>query len=197
LPVLAEAKRAPIGASVPRHRPVRSHFAATLAGGCALLVFVVLLAVAADLLSGPAKLTFSTAVPHAATPRPTNSALAGPASPKARRSEPQAKRPARRPKARVSARREAAPKKVTSARMLPAVQRVFSWRRRAAAAYYQFDFQRGGKTIYEARTKKLRAALPARLKLRPGTYTVLVHPAVTTDAGIVLGPPIVVKTIRV
>jgi hypothetical protein len=44
---------------------------------------------------------------------------------------------------------------------------------------------------------KLRLALPARLKLKPGTYTVLVQPAVTTDAGIILGPAVLAKKIRV
>jgi hypothetical protein len=44
---------------------------------------------------------------------------------------------------------------------------------------------------------KLTAALPAGLKLRPGTYQALVRPAIPSDAGIVLGAAILEKTIRV
>jgi hypothetical protein len=91
-----------------------------------------------------------------------------------------------------------APKPATTTpRALAKTQRVFSWRRRAAAVYYQFYFQRGATTIYQARTVKLSVALPARLKLRPGTYQVLVRPAIPSDAGVILGAAIIAKTIRV
>jgi hypothetical protein len=76
------------------------------------------------------------------------------------------------------------------------VQRVFSWHRAAAAVYYQFYLRRGAATIYQTRTVKLTAALPAGLKLRPGTYQALVRPAIPGDAGIVLGAAILEKTIR-
>jgi hypothetical protein len=99
-----------------------------------------------------------------------------------------------KPGAAASAPRQAAKPKP---RALGKAKRVFSWRRYRAAVYYQFYFQRGAKTIYQARTVKLRAALPARLKLRPGTYRVLVRPAIPSDAGIILGAAIVEKTMRV
>jgi hypothetical protein len=35
------------------------------------------------------------------------------------------------------------------------------------------------------------------MKLRPGTYQVLVRPAIPGDAGVILGDAIVTKTIRV
>jgi hypothetical protein len=82
-------------------------------------------------------------------------------------------------------------------RTLGKAQRVFSWRRYPRAAYYEFYLQRGDTTIYEARTEELTATLPARLKLRPGTYHVFVRPAIPVDAGIILGDAIVQKTIRV
>jgi hypothetical protein len=237
LPVLAEQEQAEVAAPIelgeepspralPRvakrpQRSVRSHIAATLSGGFALLVFVVLLASAADLFFGPDEPTFSTTpVPLATARQPNQSSGAGHAdgSRQARQSERRAKRQARQSKARGSAnakgaqkaasatsrvrperrRSASAPKRAaTKPRALTAKQRVFSWRPHAAAAYYQVYLQRGPTTIYQARTVKLRVALPARLKLRPGTYKVLVRLALTTDAGIVPGPTIIAKTIRV
>lgn len=105
-----------------------------------------------------------------------------------------------RPAATTSAPRKAlepkqAPK--PKARAVAKVQRVFSWHRAAAAVYYQFYLQRGATTIYQTRTVKLTAALPAHLKLRPGTYHAQVRPAIPSDAGIVLGTAILEETIRV
>ena len=238
LPVLAEQQQAEMAAPTvfreersaramprvarrPRHRSVARHIAATLAGGCVLLVLTVLVASAADLLSSSDELTFSTTPErHAAAPQPNRSSVAAHAgaSGKARRSERRTKRPAKRseapgsvnpkagPQATSSARRvrtrrrrsASAPKPAaTTPRALAETQRVFSWRRRAAAVYYQFYFQRGAATIYQARTVKLSVALPARMKLRPGTYHVLVRPAIPSDAGVILGAAIIAKTIRV
>ncbi len=211
------ARPMPRVARRPRHRSVARHIAATLAGGCVLLVFAVLVASAADLLSGPDELTFSTTpVPRAAAPQRNGSSVAAHAGAnrKARRSERRTKPPAKRSEARGSMNGKAAPKAASSAKSVrprrkrsplapkPAAtlterQRVVSWRRRAAAVYYQFYFQRGTTTIYQARTVKLSVALPARLKLRPGTYHVLVRPAIPSDAGVILGAAIVTKTIRV
>ena len=209
------ARPMPRVARRPRHRSVARHIAATLAGGCVLLVFAVLVASAADLLSGPDELTFSTTpVPTAAAPQRNRSSVdahAG-ANRKARRSEPRTKRPAKRSEERGSVKAKSSAKPVrtqsrrsalvpkpaaTTPRALARTQRVFSWRRRAAAVYYQFYFQRGTTTIYQARTVKLRVALPARLKLKPGTYQVLVRPAIPSDAGVILGAAIIAKTIRV
>ena len=234
LPVLAEQQQAEMAAPTvfreersaramprvarrPRHRSVARHIAATLAGGCVLLVLTVLVASAADLLSSSDEPTFlTTPERHAAAPQPNRSSVAAHAgaSGKARRSERRTKRPAKRseapgsvnPKATSSARRvrtqrrrsASAPKPAaTTPRALAETQRVFSWRRRAAAVYYQFYFQRGATTIYQSRTVKLSVALPARMKLRPGTYHVLVRPAIPSDAGVILGAAIVTKTIRV
>jgi hypothetical protein len=238
LPVLAEQQQAEVAAPRgfseersarpmprvarrPRHRSVARHIAATLAGGCVLLVFAVLVASAADLFSGADELTFSTTpAPRAAAPQRNRPPVAAPAGAnrKARRPEPRTKRPAKRSEGRGSVNAKAGPATVsspkrartrrrrsalapkpaaTTPRALAKTQRVFSWRRRAAAVYYQFYFQRGTTTIYQARTVKLRVALPARLKLRPGTYHVLVRPAIPSDAGVILGAAIVAKTIRV
>lgn len=238
LPVLAEQQQAEVVAPTgfraaraarpmprvarrPRHRSVARHIAATLVGGFVLLVFTVLVASAADLLSGSDEPTFSTTpVPRAAAPQPNQSSVGAhaEASRKARRSERRTKRPAKRSEARGSVNAKAGPKDAPSAervrpqrrrsaltpkpaatttRALAKTQRVFSWRRHAAAVYYQFYFQRGATTIYQARTVKLSVALPARLKLRPGTYQVVVRPAIPSDAGVILGAAIVAKTIRV
>jgi hypothetical protein len=75
------------------------------------------------------------------------------------------------------------------------VERAFSWRPVRGAAYYEVLLQRGATTIYEARTTKRTASI--RLKLRPGRYHAVVRPAISNDAGIVLGPAIVNKIVRV
>jgi hypothetical protein len=205
----------------PLHRSVARHIAATVAGGGVLLVLAVLTASAADLLSGSDEPTFvTTPARHASVLQPNRSSVVAHAGTnrKARRSERRTKRAAKRSEPRRSVNAEAglkatsaarrvrtqlrrsalAPKPAaTATRVLAETQRVFSWRRHTAAVYYQFYFQRGATTIYQARTVKLSAALPARLKLRPGTYHVLVRPAIPSDAGIILGAAIVAKTIRV
>jgi hypothetical protein len=174
-----------------RRRSLPRHIAATAAGMCLLFVLAALGALAADLLSTSEEPTFvTTAVEQVAAPRPSRlSAVAGPRR-QARRPElrrkPAAKRAeaARssvsakaRPNGTTAARKTrgrpattaSAPKPAARPRALANTQRVFSWHRHAAAVYYQFYFQRGTTTIYQARTVKLSAALPARIKLRPGT----------------------------
>ena len=188
-----------------RQRSVPSRIGATLAGGSALLVLVVLLASAADLLSRSDELSFSTTSgPNATARQPNQSSVAGHARAdrKARR-ERQVKRPAPKDATPTKGVRQTHPrsapttKPTTKTRVIPVTQRVFSWHRHAAAAYYQLYLQRGFTTVYQARTVKLRLTLPARLKLRPGTYKVRVRLAIATDAGIVPGPTIVAKTIRI
>jgi hypothetical protein len=210
LPVLAEPPQAEAPATRPHRRPVPSHIGAILTGACALLVFVVVMALAADHLSGPEDLTFSTTPSAARQPQPAAAGRAQ-AGQQTERPERRARRRAERPSVNApkatsstkgadsSRRRPVSAPKTAAARprALAAKQRVFTWRRHGAATYYQLYFQRGAKTIYKARTVKLRLALPARLKLKPGTYTVLVQPAVTTDAGIILGPAVLAKKIRV
>jgi hypothetical protein len=219
---LTEERSAPAPPAVarrPRRRSVARHVVATAASGCVLLALAVLAASAADLLSGSEEPTFvTTPVRHAAAPQPSRSSVVTHARRKPGRSEPQAKRAARRSEprrsenARASAngtpaarsvhkrpgKRASAPKPApTNPPVLAKTQRVFRWHRHAAAVYYQFYFQRGATTIYQARTVKLIASLPARLKLSPGTYHVLVRPAIPSDAGIILGAAIVEKTMRV
>jgi hypothetical protein len=226
LPVLAEHKQAEVAtptgfrkegfprhmprvARRPRRRSVTRHIAATFVGGCVLLALTVAVATAADLFRSD-ELTFSTTpVPHTASPQPKSSPAAHTeTSRKARRAEQRTKRPAERSEARGSVKAKTGPKSASSARRSPKPagttpraltekQRVFSWRRDAAAIYYQFYFQRGATTIYQTRTVKLRVALPPHMKLRPGTYQVLVRPAIPGDAGVILGDAIVTKTIRV
>jgi hypothetical protein len=217
--LVTRRRTVPRVAARPRRRSLPRHIAATAAGMCLLFVLAALGAWAADLVSTSEEPTFvTTAVEQVAAPRPSRlSAVAGPRR-HARRSEqrgkPAAERaeaarrsvsPKARPKSTTAARRTrgrpatiaSAPKPAARPRALANTQRVFSWRRHAAAVYYQFYFQRGTTTIYQARTVKLSAALPARLKLRPGTYHVLVRPAIPSDAGIILGAAIVEKTMRV
>ena len=81
-------------------------------------------------------------------------------------------------------------------RTLTRAQRTVAWRRYPAAVYYQVYLQRGPKTLYEMRTLRPSAVLPARLALSPGTYRVVVRPAIPGDAGIILGSAILRKTVR-
>ncbi len=139
----------------------------------------------------------------ATTPGPAPTGTTNPVRPT--RTQPVAKpkpnpapkpKPARtKPKAAAPApKRTAKPKLTPRPHTLTRAQRVFSWRRSAGALYYQFYFQRGATTIFQTRTLQPSAELPARLKVRPGTYKVLVRPAVPSDAGIILGAAILQKT---
>ncbi len=206
----------------PRRRSLARHIGATVAGVCLLFVLAELTASANDLLSTSQEPTFvTTPVQQAAAPMPRPPSALARARPKAKRSEPRRQRAASHSKARRPARPKvqaspnstsatsgtrtkpgtiaAVPKPTakTTPRVLGKTQRVFSWPRQQTAVYYQFYFQRGGATIYQARTVKVSAALPSHLKLRPGIYRVLVRPAIPSDAGIILGAAIVEKTMRV
>jgi hypothetical protein len=206
----------------PPRRSLARHIGSTVAGVCLLFVLAPLAASAYDLLSTSQEPTFvTTPVQQAAAPMPKPPSALARARRKAQRSEPRRQRAASHSKARpperpkVQARPNstsatsgtrttpgtiaAAPKDTakTTHRVLGKTQRVFSWPRQPAAVYYQFYFQRGGATIYQARTVKVSAALPSHLKLRPGIYRVLVRPAIASDAGIILGAAIVEKSMRV
>jgi hypothetical protein len=205
-----------------RRRSLARHIGATVAGVCLLFVLADLADSAHDLLSTSPEPTFvTTPVQQAAAPMPRPPSALARARRTAKRSEPRRQRAARHSKARrperpkVQASRSstsatsgtrtkpgtiaAAPKPTAKAtpRVLGKTQRVFSWPRQPAAVYYQFYLQRGGATIYQARTVRVSAALPSHLKLRPGIYRVLVRPAIPSDAGIILGAAIVEKTMRV
>jgi hypothetical protein len=138
---------------------------------------------------------------RAAVPTATRAPSAGSPKQKVRPSNaPRAARPKAGPADSKTQAKPAVPVPRRSARPRPRaprkVQRVFSWHRYPAAVYYELHLQRGTTTIYETRTVKLTAALPAGLQLRRGIYHVLVRPAIPSDAGIILGAVIVDKTIR-
>jgi hypothetical protein len=177
-----------------------------------LLGLVALAALAFSLVRSPQGPTLA-AKPEeqASLPAPAQSTGAGQAKgsakrPKARRTAtpqatPQDKPTA--PKVRTQPRAiTPAPKRAAKAKPKPKprtvgkAERLFGWPRYQGAVYYQFYLQQGARTIYQARTVRPTAALPARLKVVPGTYRVLVRPAVPSDAGIILGAAIVEKSVK-
>jgi hypothetical protein len=85
-------------------------------------------------------------------------------------------------------RRESKPALAPEPRTLTRTQRVVTWARYPAAVYYAVYIQRGLKTVFQTRTVRTRAVLPARLSVKPGTYHLVVRPAIPNDAGITLGP---------
>jgi hypothetical protein len=205
-PVADEERPAP--AAVPE-RPTRPSIARRVpAAVLSLLGLVALTALALSLVRSPQGPTLAARPEEQASlPAPTQSTGAG-----------QAKRSTTRPKVRRTATSQAtpqvkptAPKVRTQPRAItPApkraakpkprtvgnAERVFGWPRYPGAVYYQFYLQQGARTIYQARTVRPTAALPARLKVVPGTYRVLVRPAVPSDAGIILGGAIVEKSVK-
>jgi hypothetical protein len=85
-------------------------------------------------------------------------------------------------------RRESRPARAPKPRTLTRAQRVVTWARYPAAVYYAVYIQRGSKTVFQTRTERTRALLPAHLAVKPGTYHLVVRPAIPNDAGITLGP---------
>ena len=147
-------------------RPVLRHDAAREAGG-------------AIRAASPAKR--SRRVTPKTKPKSTKPQRA--AKPKTRQNErPAAKTPTNR--------RASKPAPPPKPRTLTRAQRAVSWRRYPTAAYYEVYLRRGAKTLYETKTLRPSAMLPAHLTLRPGTYHVVVHPAIPSDAGIILGSAI-------
>jgi hypothetical protein len=92
--------------------------------------------------------------------------------------------------------RESKPALAPKPRTLTRAERVVTWRRYPAAVYYAVYLQRGTKTLFQTRTLRPATVLPARLALKPGTYHVVVRPAIPNDAGIILGPTLVRKTVK-
>ena len=206
VPVVGEERPAP--PAIPERPPRPSIASRVPAVVLSLLGLVALAALAFSLVWSPQGPTLA-ARPEEQTslPAPTQSTGAG-----------QAKGSAKRPKARRTATPQATPQvKPTAPRVrtqpraiTPApkrpekpkprtvgkAERVFGWPRYPGAVYYQFYLQQGARTIYQARTVRPTAALPARLKVVPGTYRVLVRPAVPSDAGIILGGAIVEKSVK-
>jgi hypothetical protein len=189
-------------------RPPRRSIASHLSAAAPVALLLLLLAVLAISLLPPAQgPSFATEpTQRAAPPAPTQPRTV--ASPKGTATR-SAKRSAEKRKiepspAKAKARtKPAAPRRAkkhaakSSPQRLAKAQRVFRWKRYPAAVYYELHVQRGVKTVYEARTTRLSATLPPRLRLRPGTYHVLVRPAIPSDAGIILGAAIVEKTLKV
>lgn len=129
--------------------------------------------------------------PEAATkpkPKPT---------PPRQTAKPRKVRHAPAPATRTRAKRRAPkPALAPKPRTLTRAQRVVTWRRFPAAVYYAVYLQRGAKTLFQTRTVRPGTVLPARLALKPGTYHVVVRPAIPNDAGIILGPTLVKRTVK-
>jgi hypothetical protein len=189
------------------------HLRATVVFGCVMVALVTVVALALDHVPRSGKPTLAatrsepaapappkkSTPPRAAKPAKARTAVKPKAAPKTKpKAAPKTKPksvPTRSPKR--STRPVASPKHVAKpkARAAVKVERVFSWRPVRRAAYYQVLLQRGATTVYEARTSKRTASI--RLKLKPGRYHAVVRPAISTDAGIILGPAIMDKIVKV
>jgi hypothetical protein len=205
-PVAVEQRPAP---EAPRRQPSFSgHLRATAVIGCVLVAVLAAVSLAPELVPGSAKPTLARRGAERAALAPPKPSTSKPAM-----RPPKAERVVK-PKPRAAPKREPKPEPKTtkpkrSARPAPApkpaakpkirapvrVERVFSWRRYRGAVYYQVHLQRGAKTVYEARTLQRTASI--RLKLRPGRYHAVVRPAIPSDVGIILGPTIMDKIVRI
>jgi hypothetical protein len=220
LPVLAEVEEAarvepavvveepPAPAAVAEAPPARRSLTSRIPAGAVVvfLLFAVALLVY-SFLPSPQGPTLAAREPQRTVPLKPPSTTGAAGDSHAPRSAPNPRRAAKpkskaqaKPKPRAvttppkaKARAESKPKP----RAIASGQRVFAWRRYPGAVYYQFYFQRGLRTIFQARTVRPRAALPGSLKVAPGAYRVIVRPAIPGDAGIILGAAIVTRTVRV
>lgn len=210
----AERVAAPVAAPVPapparppvrRRRPAASSVVlvviALAFAGVAALAFV-------PQSRGPSFVTtpVEQAAPAVPVRPPAVTRTKPPAKPKPKSTPP---RRAAKPKPRKAPRREppaaktrpkrhaAKPRPARTPPTLSSAQRVVTWRRYPAAVYYVVYLQRGTKTIFATSSVRRRTVLPVRLALRPGMYHVVVRPAVPSDAGITLAPPILEKTLKV
>lgn len=211
LPVLAELQERETEPPVAvRERVVPAPERATrrsIASRIPAAAFVVLLLLAAAVLAvsalppsqGPSFVTEPAR--RAAVPAQKPPPAERPKRPAKRSQVRRTPKPAIRHAEQTARTKRVAPNPAASARprtrTLAKARRVFRWHRYPAAVYYELHLQRGTKTIYETRTVKLSAALPARLGLRPGAYQVLVRAAIPGDAGIILGPAVLQKTLRI
>ena len=186
----------------PSHRPRRP-----AAGSVVLVVIGLAFATVAALAfvpqsNGPSIVTghVEQAAPAAPLRPPRPKPAAEPRSTRAQRATTPTKRQGRPPLAKTRTKRQASPparkpRPKPSPRALTRAQRVVTWRRFPPAVYYAVYLQRGAKTLFHTRTARPGTVLPARLRLRPGTYRVVVRPAIPNEAGIVLGPAIVRRTV--
>jgi hypothetical protein len=207
-PVVGKERPAP--PAIPERPPRPSIASRVPAVVLSLLGLVALAALAFSLVWSPQGPTLAARPEEQPSlPAPTQSTGAGQAKgsakrPKARRTatpqatpqvKPTAPRVRTQPRAITPAPKRAAKPK-PKPRTVGKAERVFGWPRYPGAVYYQFYLQQGARTIYQARTVRPTAALPARLKVVPGTYRVLVRPAIPSDAGIILGAAIVEKSVK-
>lgn len=203
LPVLAELRDRPPPEPARPRRPRRRPRVASVIAAVAALVAVAVLGLAFVPLSrGP---SFATTPVRQAAPtvplRPPTGRQSKPETkPKTTQTRAatttrQSKRPATKPRTKPKAR---VPKPAPVARplTLTPAQRMVAWSPSRAAAYYQIYLQRGGRTLYQAQTLRTSTTLPARLTLRPGLYSVVVHSAIPSDSGIILGPVVYRETLR-
>ena len=223
LPAVAEARQRLQAAAaaveerpapeIPRRRPEPSfsrHLRATVVFGLVMVGLVTVVATALDFVPRSGKPTLAATRAEPAAPQPPKrlnpKRAAKPAKVRtavkprpARQGKPKPA-PTRSPQRKSPKRstpRAPAPKHAAKPKARPAVkvERVFSWRPFRRAAYYQVHLQRGATTVYEVRTSKRTVSI--RLKLRPGRYHAIVRPAISTDAGIILGPAIVDTVVKV
>ena len=213
VPALAELRERPPAepaAGPVSERPARpSERHRRPSAGSVVLVVIALAFAAVTALAfvpqsgGPSIIT--TPVERAAPPvpvrPPTVTRTKAPTKPKPRSTPPQRAAKPRKtrqaPATRTRTKRRARqPAPTPKPRTLTRAQRVLTWRRHPAAVYYAVYLQRGAKTLFHTRTVRPAAVLPARLALKPGTYHLLVRPAIPNEAGIVLGPAIVRKTVK-
>lgn len=211
VPALAELReRTPEPAAMPvPERPARPPARRRRPSAASVILVVVALAGVAilsiafvPLSRGPSLVTtpVKQAAPSVPLRPPAVTRVKPATKPKAtqppRTSKPKVTRQSKRPATRTRPKRND-PKPAPKPRVLTRAQRAVSWRRYPAAAYYQVYLQRGSKTLYATKTLRPSTVLPAHLALRPGTYRVVVHPAIPSDAGIILGSTIYRKTVKV
>jgi len=200
-----------------RRRPEPSfsrHLRATVVFGIVMVALVTVVALALDFVPRSGKPTLAATRAEPAAPAPPKKSI----PPRAPKPKPAKVRTAVKPKRALQPKPKPKPKPVPATspkrsappaskpkhaakpKPRPAVkvvkvERVFRWRPVRRAAYYQVLLQRGATTVYEVRTTKRTASI--RLKLKPGRYHAVVRPAISTDAGIILGPAIVDEIVRV
>ena len=185
--------------------------------GSVLVVLVALatlgLAAAAFVPLSPAPSFVATPVEQAAPAAPEPPPAVTPLKPTTKPKPPQPpaavkprKTPLRERTAPTTSKRPAAKTRTTrrASKAAPAPEplaltrsdRAVAWRRYPAAVYYLVYLRRGAKTLFETKTLLPPVVIPRRLRLRPGTYRIVVRPAIPSDAGIILGSAIFQKTVR-
>jgi hypothetical protein len=199
--VLEFPARPPVRPPAGRRRPTaRSLLLVAVALACAGLLALAFVPLSRGPSLGTAKVEQAApAVPvrPPAVSRPKVVTKAKPPRPQRPAAKPKKTRQSEHARAKTRTRRRT-PKPAAPARprALTRAERVLAWRRYPAALYYAVYLQRGAKTLFQTRSLRPGTVLPTRLTLRPGTYHVVVRPAIPGDAGIILGSAIFRKTMR-